>query len=225
MQRQTISVVTPVHPGRFANGMFAECLQSIHNQTLLPDAHCVAIDVDGEGAAPTRHRALMMARTDWVAFLDSDDLFLPKHLERMLRYAQETGADFVYSWYKLMQDFGEGQRRVLEEDPIFPVTHYLNPWDPENPIETTITTLVRTELAQSVGFEAIPERVASGANSGEDRSFTLGCQAAGGKIMHLRRKTWLWRHRIVVDPATGQTQGLLNTGGLPTRGDALLGRR
>lgn len=217
MKRQTISVITPVHAARIHNGLFAECLQSIHAQTQLPDAHCVAIDLDGDGAAPTRQRALMMARTDWVAFLDSDDLFLPKHLERMLRYAIETEADFVYSWFKVLQDFGGGQRRVLEEDPVFPVEHYLKPWDPDNPIETTITTFVRTELAQSVGFQANPERMALGehANSGEDRGFTLGCQAAGGKIMHLKRKTWLWRHWQLPEGA-----GAGNTSGLPDRGDA-----
>jgi glycosyltransferase involved in cell wall biosynthesis len=64
----------------------------------------------------------MMARTDWVAFLDSDDLFLPKHLQRMLLHAQNTGADFVYSWFKILQDLGGGNRRVLEDDPIFPMT-------------------------------------------------------------------------------------------------------
>lgn len=211
MQRDTISVITPVHPGRFANGLFAECLQSVHNQTLLPDAHCIAIDVHGQGAAVTRQQALMMARTDWVAFLDSDDIFLSKHLERLLRYAQEQELDFVYSWFKILQDFGGGRRRVLEEDPIFPVTHFLNPWDPDDPIETTITTLVRTELAQSVGFQALDRWEA---NSGEDRFFTLGCQAAGGKIGHLRRKTWLWRHREVNGVQT-------NTSGLPTKGDAV----
>jgi glycosyltransferase involved in cell wall biosynthesis len=212
MQRNTITVVTPVHPGRIHNGLFAECLQSIHRQTLLPDAHAVAIDTQSAGAAVTRQRALEMAKTEWVAFLDSDDLFMEKHLERMLRYALETEADFVYSWYKLLQDFGGGQRRVLEDDPIFPPTHYLNPWDPDNPIETTITTFVRTELAQSVGFQQLDR---GEVNSGEDRFFTLGCQAAGGKIMHLRRKTWLWRHMIRPDGTLG------NTSGLPTKGDAV----
>ena len=211
MRRPTISVITPVHPARIHNGLFAECLQSIHAQTLLPDAHCVAIDLAGEGAAPTRQRALMMARTDWVAMLDSDDLFKPKHLRQLLNCALEREADFVYSWFNILQDFGGGQRRVLDEDPIFPMGHYLNPWDPQNPIETTITTFVRTELAQSVGFQKLDR---GEMNSGEDRFFTLGCQAAGGKIEHLVRKTWLWRHRSIDGKST-------NTSGLPTKGDAV----
>jgi hypothetical protein len=211
MQRPTISVITPVHPARLTNGLFAECLQSVHIQTLLPDAHCIAIDRDGDGAAATRQRALMMARTDWVAFLDSDDVFLPRHLRQLLTHAEDTGADFVYSWFKIMQDFGGGRRQVLEVDPIFPVTHYLSPWDPDNPIETTVTTLVRTELAQQVGFRPL-ERGEE--NGGEDFAFTLGCRDAGAKISHLVRKTWLWRHRSI----NGVAQ---NTSGLPTKGDAV----
>lgn len=214
MTRQTISVVTPVHPNRLANGLFAECAQSIHQQTLLPDAHCVAIDLDGEGAAATRQKALMQARTDWVAMLDSDDLFLPKHLERLLRYATDGGYDFVYAWFKVLQDFGDGRRRVLEDDPVFPVTHYLSPWDPANPIETTVTVFVRTELAQSVGFHELDR--GHDQNSGEDYAFTLGCRDAGAKIGHLVRKTWLWRHRFAPDGKT-----LTNTAGRPTRGDAV----
>ncbi len=209
--RPTISVITAVHPARLKNGLFAECCQSIHAQTLLPDAHCVAIDLDGEGAAPTRQRALMMAKTDWIAVLDSDDLYKPRYLRQMLNYAEETGADFVYSWFQILQDFGGGQRRVLDEDPIFPMTHYLNPWNPDDPIETTITTFVRTELAQSVGFQKLDR---GEANSGEDRFFTLGCMAAGGKIEHLVRKNWLWRHREVNGVRS-------NTSGLPTKGDAV----
>ena len=212
MRRPTISVITPVHPARIHNGLFAECLQSIHAQTLLPDAHCVAIDLAGEGAAPTRQRALMMARTDWVAMLDSDDLFKPKHLRQLLNCALEREADFVYSWFNILQDFGGGQRRVLDEDPIFPMTHYLNPWDPQNPIETTVTTFVRTELAQSVGFKELDR--GHDQNSGEDFGFTLGCQAAGAKIEHLVRKTWLYRHRSIDGKMT-------NTSGKPTKGDAV----
>ncbi len=213
--RDTISVVTPVHRARLTpGGMYFEAMDSVSRQTLLPDAICTAIDLDGEGAAPTRQRALMMARTTWVAFLDSDDLFQPRHLELLLRFALDREVDYVYSWFQLLQQFPDGRRVVLPDDPIFPPGHYLNEWDPENPIETTVTTLVRTELAQSVGFIALDR--GHDANSGEDFNFTLGCQAAGGKIGHLKRKTWLWRHAFKADGT------MVNTSGLPHKGDGPL---
>lgn len=84
----------------------------------------------------------------------------------------------------------------------FPPTHYRDPFDPQKPIETTITVLVRTDLAQQVGFQRLNR---GETNSGEDRFFTLGCLAAGARIEHLVEKTWLWHHN------SG------NTSGLPTR--------
>lgn len=207
----TVSVITPTHPARLRNGLLDEAVASVWAQTRPPQALHVAVDTDGEGAAATRNRALQAANTDFVAFLDSDDVFLPKHLEWLMAHQEETGADYVYSWFKVLQCMADGSRRILEDDPVFPVTHYLNEFDPANPIETTITTLVRTELAQTVGFKQLDR---GQANSGEDRYFTLACLDAGATISHLRRKSWLWRHHWTAPDRMG------NTGGLPTRGDA-----
>lgn len=208
MTAPSISVITPAHPARLRNGMLDRAMRSVWGQTLQPQAVHVAVDTEGQGAAPTRQRALMAAETDWVAFLDSDDLFLPQHLEKLYRHAEATGADYVYSWFRVLN----AQGQVLEKDPVFPPGHYLNEFDPDNPIETTITTLVRTEWAQHIGFlEAVePGGTNPGHNSGEDRRFTLECVKAGLKICHLVDKTWLWGHH-------GQ-----NTSGLPYRGDGPL---
>lgn len=201
-----ITVVTPAHPARLRNGMLDRAVRSVGMQTSPPAAHSIAVDLRGEGAAPTRQRALEAVQTEWVAFLDSDDVFLERHLELLSKHAVERNADFVYSWYKILDAAG----RILEDDPVFPVTHYLDPFDPENPIETTVTTLVRTELAKSVGFHALDR--GHNSNSGEDAAFTLGCLAQGAKISHLVRKTWLWSHHG------------MNTSGLPTKGDAAVVR-
>jgi Glycosyl transferase family 2 len=202
----TISVITPTHPARARNGMLARAQGSVNNQLLMPDAHIVVFDLDQAGAAATRQKALMLAKTDFVAFLDSDDYFFPEHLLSLMNHQVETGADFCYSWFKVLQESQWGSQ-LLEHDPVFPVTHFTRPFDPENPIETTITTLVRTELAQQVGFK--PMNRGHDSNSGEDRYFTLGCMDAGAKISHLVKKTWAWSHH-------GN-----NTSGLPTKGDAL----
>jgi len=208
--RQTISVITPAHPARARNHKLLRAQNSVLQQTLLPDAHIVVMDLDKEGAAPTRHRALMLAKTEWVAFLDSDDAFMPRHLELLMKCATEKKADFVYSWFKILQERADGGQQVLEDDPIFPLTHFTNDWNPEDPIETTITTLVRTKIAQEVGFQTLDR---GEVNSGEDRFFTLGCMAAGAKIVHLKRKTWLWSHHWLSKKVQG------NTGGLPGHGD------
>lgn len=188
-----ITVVTPTIPSRGL--MLAQAMRSVAAQTKPAAAISVAVDVNREGAPATRQRALGTAQTEWVAFLDDDDWFNPDHLELLYQYAQDTGADFVYSWFNV----------VGGTDP-FPSTHYTNPFDPEDPIETTITTLVRTGLAKQVGFKALDR---NGVNTGEDRYFTLECLKAGAHIEHLVARTWNWRHHGG------------NTSGLATKGDSL----
>ena len=206
-----ITVCIPAHPARIRNGMLAEAINSAWSQTLTPAAISLAIDIHREGAAATRQRALDGVTTEWTAFLDSDDIFLPKHLEWLARHAISTGADFCYAWFRVLQQFADGRTNILEDDPVFPLSHYMNDWDPDDPIETTMTVLVRTELAKQVGFKPLDR---GEANSGEDAYFTLGCAAAGAKISHLKRKSWLWRHAQLPDGTP------LNTSGLPTKGDA-----
>jgi hypothetical protein len=214
-ERPTVSVITPVHLGRMQGGtLLRQATESVYRQTRAVDAHIVTVDTTGQGAAATRQRALDMVTTDWVACLDSDDVFLPKHIEWLMKHAEITGADYVYSWFKVLQQFANGETKILEDDPVFPITHYLNPFDPEDPIETTITVLVRTELAKEVGYKPLDR--GHDTNSGEDFGFTLGCVAAGAKISHLVRKSWLWRHWDMPDGRRG------NTAGLPTKGDNAL---
>lgn len=48
------------------------------------------------GAAITRNRAISEARGEWIAFLDSDDLWKPTKLEEQLLFMQEKNAVFSY---------------------------------------------------------------------------------------------------------------------------------
>ncbi len=196
-----ITVITPTLPAR--NALLVKALRSVARQTLPAAAISVAADVTGAGAAATRQRALDAVRTEWTACLDDDDIFMADHLRKLYEHAIETDADMVYSWFE----------PVNMIDP-FPPGHYLNEFDPNNPIETTITVLVKTELAKEVGYAPLPGRP-PGTNSGEDYGFTTGLVALGAKISHLVDRTWYY-----VAHGDGKTHG--NTSGLPTKGDALL---
>lgn len=190
-----VTAAIPAHPARLRSGMLDRALRSVAAQTMPPAAVSVAIDLGREGAAATRQRALDGVLTPLVAFLDSDDEFMPEHLERVIGFMEETGADFCYSWFEGTNGF----------DP-FPM-NFGKPFDPTNPVETTSTVVLRTELAKEARIERLPERLHNG---GEDFRLVLRCIELGAKIVHLPERTWRWN-----------IHGL-NTSGLPDRGDAAL---
>ena len=49
------------------------------------------------GAAITRNNALKRAKGRWIAFLDSDDLWMPEKLEKQLAFMVESGYHFSYT--------------------------------------------------------------------------------------------------------------------------------
>lgn len=180
--------------------MTQRAINSVFEQTH--PAHSVSVfnDYVKRGAPFSRQSALEMNTHEWTAFLDSDDYFGKDHLEILAKAQEETNADYVYSWF-WTEPYGC--------DP-FPSTHFTEPWDNAVPRQTTITVLVRTELARAVGFwePADNEVFPDGLRVGEDYIFTTGCMNLGGKIFHVPAKTWCWSHHG------------MNTSGRPDRGDA-----
>lgn len=177
----SISVVIPTIPPR--RELLRRALTSVLNQQLAPSAIHVVTDTEKTGAAATRQRGLDAVDTEWVAFLDDDDELKPRHLQALHELVTQREADFAFSWFDV----------VGGRDP-FPPVHATREWDDAEPQHTTITVLVRTELAQRVGFRWSAD--------GEDWNFILGCVAVGAKIVRTPEHTWLWHHD------SGNTSGL-----------------
>ena len=114
-----VSIIMPSwNTGRF----IAESVQSVINQTyqkweLLIVDDCSTDNTDAvvtsftderiryfhndhnSGAALTRNYALREAKGEWIAFLDSDDLWLPEKLEKQLNFMNRNGYVFSYHEY------------------------------------------------------------------------------------------------------------------------------
>lgn len=173
--------------------MLARALKSIAAQTEPACALAIAYDDQHLGAGPTRTRALRMARTEWVAFLDDDDEILPDHLALLFAAAKETGADVLWPWFHV----------IGGTDP-FPM-HQGRQLDPENPHIFPITTLVRTELAQEGEF---PGSNITGDWNVDDWPFWQHLHSLGAKFHHIPDRTWKWYHHGWGTPGvSGNTSG------------------
>ncbi len=56
------------------------------------------------GAALTRNRGLREANGEWIAFLDSDDLWLPEKLEKQIGFMINNGYVFSYHEYEKIDE-------------------------------------------------------------------------------------------------------------------------
>jgi Glycosyltransferases involved in cell wall biogenesis len=191
--RVGITALIAAHPARFQEPyLLAKALHSVATQTLPPVAIHVVNDVDRHGAGWTRRTLLNHVDTEWIAWLDSDDEWMPEHLEKLHRVAVDTDSVFVFSW------FTGGD----------PLGHFGLPFNPCTPHHTTMTVLVRTDIALAVGF---PDNQA-GPFANEDWAFITGVSKLACernlKMTHLAERTWHYYQ-------AGQ-----NSSGQPGQGDA-----
>lgn len=88
-----ITVLTATIPER--NDMLINAMQSVAQQTIKPKSHIVLVDIAKQGNWNTYQKLLEMSDTEWVCFLDDDDIFYPNHLEKLIKNSDE--ADVIYS--------------------------------------------------------------------------------------------------------------------------------
>lgn len=196
---EDLSVVITTIPIR--KDRLQTAIDSVNRQTYLPVDIIIQEDTEKKGAPANRDAGLAKVTTKYVAFLDDDDYFYPNHLELLYNAAVDQDADIVYSWFDV-----EGGT-----DP-FP-QNFGKPWDPENPVQTTVTTLCRTEAVRAAGGYSTTiglndEQLATyaqGNTIGEDMRMVLSANAQGAKIVHVPERTWAYVHHAK------------NTSGMPTR--------
>lgn len=175
----------------------AVALNSVAEQSMIPAELVVQLDENRLGAPGNRDAGLDRVTTKYVAILDDDDRMYPHHLETLYKAALDTDADIVYSWFDV-----EGG-----EDP-FP-QNFGKPWNPEEPIQTTVTVLAKAQVIRDAGgysntsgiSEEELRQFSQGNTVGEDFRMVCNANANGAKIVHVPNRTWAYVHW------TGNTSG------------------
>jgi len=182
-----VTVVIPHIPPRYVPLLRA--VRSVSDQTHPAEAISIVTDNEKLGAGRTRNRALAMARTRWVAFLDDDDFFHKDHLEVLMNHALATGADVVYSSCRVVHDeLGE----IPRSHPAW--EEWGRPGKPFNAdllrqkSYLPVTSLVNTGLAQRSSF------VPPDGSHYDDWGFYLGLLDLGATFSHIDKVTWTWTH-------------------------------
>lgn len=183
--RPGVTACIPVHLPRLDTPVFDRAWKSIQWQTRPVDAISIAVDSTHAGAAETRNEALEGSRTEFTAFLDSDDQWRPNHIELLMDHAEKTGADLVYPWFTVpngFDPFPEYEGQPFNERALREVQNFI-----------PVTVLVRTRLAKSVGgFEDRNKSREAGASPCEEWGLWLKLLDAGAKFEYLNQRTWFY---------------------------------
>lgn len=86
----------------------------ILNEISLSDERVKVISLEENGgAAVARNRALKEAKGKYVAFLDSDDLWLPQKLEKQIAFMEEKDLAFTFTAYETMDEQGDSVGTIV----------------------------------------------------------------------------------------------------------------
>lgn len=179
--KQGITAVIPTIATR--TDYLTRAVKSVVEQTYRVEGISVAIDNEHDGAAITRNRALENVQTEWCAFLDDDDEWLPHHAAILMDAAYGSGADIVYPWFNVIS------------------SHAFDPWpgvfgrpfDAEDLCKRNyipVTVLARTDVVRSVGgFQPYGDQVNSAC---DDWGLWRKLLDIGAVFHHVPERTWLW---------------------------------
>ncbi|MGY5354037.1 glycosyltransferase family 2 protein [Wenyingzhuangia sp. IMCC45467] len=134
MKNALVSIITPCYN---SESFIAETIKSVQNQTyehwemLITDDgstdHSIKIiedfiskdnriklfKINNSGAAVARNHSIKEAKGTFIAFLDSDDVWLPYKLEKQISFMVENNYALSFTSYQRMNESGELLNEVV----------------------------------------------------------------------------------------------------------------
>lgn len=80
-------------------------------------------NIQNSGAAVSRNNSIKHATGDFIAFIDSDDLWLPEKLEKQVAFMEENNIDFSFTAYEIIDADGNPTGQKVDTHLTSPVTY------------------------------------------------------------------------------------------------------
>lgn len=138
------------------------------------------------GLTNTRNTGIAAARAEWIAILDSDDLWTPEHLATCWERVQSGAVDLVHGGSILFESEtgAEVERRAPDAQAVADFPRSL--FESRYAIQPSSALLARSLWERVSGFNPDFQHV-------EDREMWLRCARAGGRFAYTGRETCRYR--------------------------------
>jgi glycosyltransferase involved in cell wall biosynthesis len=139
---------------------------------------------ENKGGAAARNTGIDAAIGQFIAFLDSDDVFLPHHLQTMHDLLDGTTDTVGYA--RILVDRGDGRVILKPNRGVGPQEHMATYLLCDRGFVPTITTVVPNAMAKRVKYGV-------GYRYGEDTDFAIGLYLAGGRFVMAEEPGAVWK--------------------------------
>lgn len=133
-KKPLVSIVVPAYN---CGAFIAETIKSVQNQTHenwellivddcskdntreivknVSDKRVILIkQAENGGAAKTRNSGIMQAKGQYLAFIDSDDFWQPKKLEKQIEFMEEKDSAFSFTGYEFGDENAKPNGKIVE---------------------------------------------------------------------------------------------------------------
>ncbi|MBY8100659.1 glycosyltransferase [Vibrio fluvialis] len=119
-------------------------------KNLASNDRCIQIfrNEVNSGAAVSRNNSISHSSGDFIAFIDSDDIWLPEKLEKQVAFMEENNIDFSFTAYELIDADGNPTGQQVD-------THLKGPVTYEDMLRKKATLGCSTVMLRRSAFEDI----------------------------------------------------------------------